>query len=255
MGLEILRPKIFYSISLGVITLHLLLIALFYLQYHPLSSSVKTRKNERVVVKTVRFSPKPVEAQSAVIRPQNEEKIIRPKEDPKPQKMEAKPKPKKTTPKAKPKAVEKKAPALSKKTESPVKPNPKRKELIAKAQESIAKITLPNGNITPHSTSLAVPELKAVKPQELSADEANYQDELASRLKMLLRLPEEGIVKIQLTIDRKGKFIKMAMISSSSKANAAYVELEIPKLSFPSFGLQFKSHEQYTFPITLKSQT
>lgn len=247
--------KVLYSTILAVTMVHVVAIFLLFLQFYPTPSLIKPMKKERVVVKTVRLKPvekslpapkqmstKPIKKEIPKIEPVKKT-VVTPKKEPV---SKPKPVPKKTT-----KPAEKKiTPAVSKKNDLPV--NNKRKELIAKAQESIAKITLADANIVTHSPNLTVPELKA-NMAESAHEDAGYQEELAERLRMLLRLPIDGQVKIKLTLNRQGKFITLAILDSDNKLNSEYVEKEVPKISFPPFSRQFKDYEQYTFPITLKS--
>ena len=84
--------------------------------------------------------------------------------------------------------------------------------------------------------------------------EVSYRDELANRLKLLLRLPEYGEVKVKLTIERSGKIAKVLIISSESSANRKYIEKTLPGLTFPQFGTRFGDVDQYTFSITLGNE-
>ena len=137
----------------------------------------------------------------------------------------------------------------------------KRLDLIASAQKSIAKMERSSGTLTSSSTSsAAVPgkiESLAVETfpegSSLSEREITYYDELASRLKVLLRLPEYGEVRIKLTLDRSGKFVKVAIVSAESSANKKYIEKTLPTLKYPSFGNNFTGMLEYTFVISLSN--
>ena len=89
--------------------------------------------------------------------------------------------------------------------------------------------------------------------KELNDKEIGYRDELAGRLKLLLRLPEFGEVKIKLTLSRAGKVAKVSIVSAESAANRTYIEKTIPTLSFPSFGNNFGTLPEYTFLISLSN--
>ncbi|MBA3957363.1 MAG: hypothetical protein H0X51_03065 [Parachlamydiaceae bacterium] len=141
----------------------------------------------------------------------------------------------------------------------------KRRELIANAQKNIANIkqgdTL-NSKQTSALASAAVPgKISALHIEglsdgandSLSTQERSYYDELASRLKLLLRLPEYGEVKIKLTLERSGRFVKVSVVSAKSSANRAYIEKTLPSVRYPGFGKNFESQDQYTFGITLSN--
>ena len=56
----------------------------------------------------------------------------------------------------------------------------------------------------------------------LNSKEIGYRDELAKRLKLLLKLPEYGEVKIKLTLQRSGKVLKVGSISRKRKQQKSY---------------------------------
>lgn len=141
----------------------------------------------------------------------------------------------------------------------------RQQKLVAKAQESIAKITGSRDKI-PSKTANSTPVLHAITHLEidslseikgdisLSRYEMSYREELASRLKLLLRLPEYGDVKVNLTLDRTGKVSKVAIVNADSMVNRKYIEKTLPGLSFPAFGTHYASAAEYTFSITLSNE-
>lgn len=149
----------------------------------------------------------------------------------------------------------------------------KQKELtlLAKAKENLAKMNETRDKISASSSvnldSAAIPkELVSLNVDALplgggggSSDwgtrEASYSDEVAYRLKMALKLPDYGAVKIKLTLDRSGKVIKVVTVHSESNKNKVYVENKILTLIFPSFGQKFQGVPQNTFEITLQNDS
>lgn len=141
-------------------------------------------------------------------------------------------------------------------------------KLLADAQERIAKIAGSRDKVTPNKagtssladlpnaiTSLQVDTLPVVKGGlPLSQREVFYRDELAGRLKLLLRLPEYGDVKVNLTLDRAGKVVKVVIVNAESTVNRKYIEKTLPTLSLPAFGTNFESATEYTFSITLSNE-
>jgi len=205
-----------------------------------------------------------------------------PKPKSKPQPPKPKPAPKK---KAEPKKEQKKEPKKEKAPQPPPKPKPapaappkpkpdpvaearkaRQKELLSKAKESLSKAvtsreTAPTqvsdtamGNIPKPIGSLQIEALPTGELVTLSTREISYRDELASRLKLGLRLPEYGEVKIKLTLERSGKVAQVQIVSSKSVKNKEYIEKTLPTLTFPGFGDNFKGSTQYTFAITLNNE-
>lgn len=144
--------------------------------------------------------------------------------------------------------------------------------LLNKAKENLAKMgeTRDKINTSPSSLSLetttlpkelgslqvdALPIGEMGSTGEWGTREISYSDEVASRLKLALRLPDYGAVKIELTLDRNGKVVKVATVQSESKKNKAYVESKVPTLLFPSFGQRFQGKSQNTFVITLQNDS
>lgn len=178
--------------------------------------------------------------------------------------------PKKETPKkdledVKPKAKE--TPAKPKVDPELQAANAKRRELLARAQKSIAKIeqnrdtlnassaTTTAGAVVPgRIDALQVETFPSSTGEKLSPQEISYYDELASRLKLLLRLPELGEIKIKLTLDRSGHFMKVTIVNAESLSNRKYVEKTLPTLTYPSFGSNFTGMAQYTFVISLSNE-
>jgi colicin import membrane protein len=226
--------------------------------------------------------PKKIAAES---RPEKKAEIKQPKKTPKKSVKKEAPKPlpkkesqpiaKKETPKkAEPKAVADKTPPKKPQTPSKPKADPqaeaakaKQRQLLNKAQESIAKISqsrdkviatkatnLPGPSVPGHVESLHIDALPTVELKSLSKSEVGYCDELATRLKLMLRLPEYGDVKVKLTLDRAGQFIKVAVMKAESTANRSYIEKTLPTMRYPSFGGNFGDLAEYTFVITLSNE-
>lgn len=147
----------------------------------------------------------------------------------------------------------------------------KEQALLTKAKENLAKMSETRDKI---STSPSVSLNSTTIPKEIASlhvdalplggsegsgdwgtKEASYSDEIAYRLKMALKLPDYGAVKIKLILDRTGKVIKVEIMKSESNKNKAYVESKIPTLLFPSFGQKFQGQSQYTFEFLLQNDS
>lgn len=211
-----------------------------------------------LVVKTVKLSPPPqliALEESAPLTPPKVEPTpeLRPPEvkpTPELKSPEVKPTPelkppevkpsKPLKPKPLPKKPEKKttpapAPAPSKPPAKPV--NSKQIELLAQAKEKLGKT----------QKGVATTPGKIENLQIDSVPEASYSDELAYRLKQMLKLPKYGEVKVDLTLDKSGNVLKVAIISAQNEENKTYIEKELPKLKLPAFGNNFPGQENHTF--------
>lgn len=218
--------------------------------------------------------PKPKKPEAK--KPEPKKETPKPKkETPKPAKKETpkKPAPKKEVAKQKPKETKVAKPAPKKAT-NPEKPkanvqtaqDQKQRELLAKAQQSIANIDKTRGKIASAKSSdlltatmlpgridsLQIDALPDAEP--LTVREIGYRDELASRLRLLLKLPEHGEVKVKLTLERSGKVAKLVIVNSQSVVNKTYIEKKVPGLTFAPFGNNFDGESQYTFLIALSNE-
>lgn len=211
---------------------------------------------ERLVVKTVALNnPTPTKSPPKVEK--KPEQVVKkqpkpPESPPTPPKVEKKPEP---IVKKKPKPPE---PPPQKKKEV-VKVDDKKRDLLAKAKESIAKIQSSRDNKGTSKSkdaselrdlgtidSLHVDSADTIKPEDMG-----YYGVLASYLRQALRFPEFGEVKVQLTLNRGGEVTKVETLSAKSENNKQYVEKMLPTLRFPPFGKNFGKDTQHTFTITL----
>lgn len=163
--------------------------------------------------------------------------------------------------------LKKKKEAAKKKEATHLAEKQQQQKLMTMAQERIAKINENKDKLAsdkmmstiPHLlhtiTDLEIDSISGIKEEvSLSRYEITYREELASRLKLLLRLPEYGDVKMNLTLDRTGKVSKVTIVNADSTLNRNYIEKILPELSFPSFGIHYASAAEYTFSITLSNE-
>lgn len=81
--------------------------------------------------------------------------------------------------------------------------------------------------------------------------EARYEAELARILEREISLPEEGNVKLKLTLKREGNVEKIVILESKSEKNNIYLTSTLKPYQFPSFGDSFKGEKTHTFTLTL----
>lgn len=120
----------------------------------------------------------------------------------------------------------------------------KASSLLAKAQESLKKIKKEQ-TASPFADS----KPDAIESQEF---ELAYKEELASLLKLMLRLPELGDLNLKLTIAKDGAIQSLEILSSESLSNRKYVEKTLPQLTMPPLGKQFGNAASHTFTITMR---
>lgn len=282
-------------ITLGVIAFHFLLIV-YYTEDSKIVLPIKPAA--KVVVKTVKLKEEPKKLPSMAAQPAIEEFVAAveqketalPKNDLQPTQTPVKEKEEKSHPKVKNKEekpqikVESKkkavaAPKEKPKGESlPKKETPKqevqkgkvddqKKQLLRKAQESIAKIDKTSDKVMAKAKEKRTVGLVSPGPVEaltidtqhsvesgLSRGESLYRNQLSAQLKMFLRLPEQGKVEVRLTLLRSGHVAKVQIIGSESEINSSYVKTALPELTFSPFGVHFGKEKQYTFHITLTNE-
>lgn len=140
--------------------------------------------------------------------------------------------------------------SVSKSSSSKKSVDLKRQNLLSQAQKSIQDVS--SRDFKGSANSLTLPSLKLSK--NLTDREISYQEELAGRLKLLLRLPEQGQVDIELTLDRQGNVKKIKILKADSRRNHEYIEHILPTLSFPPFGNRLSGRSQFVFQLTLESE-
>lgn len=93
-----------------------------------------------------------------------------------------------------------------------------------------------------------------VDAKGLVGPELTYQEELIGRLKLLLRLPEYGLVRVKLTLERSGKVKQLTVTNAESSKNKSYIEKTLPTLTFPAFGNNFSGQDSFTFSLNLSNE-
>ena len=104
-------------------------------------------------------------------------------------------------------------------------------------------------------SSLSSDGIVSITSQEagLQGKERTYYEELVTRLKLHLKMPEYGEVKLKLTLNRQGKVLKVAITSAKSTKNRQAIENFLPTLTFPSFGTNFSGENEHTFLLSLNN--
>lgn len=193
-------------------------------------------RESKLVVKTVKLTPKKNAPKQLIAE------APRPVEKPMPA---AKPTPN-PTPKPAPKPIPK---ALPKKP-TPPSPTTKKQELLAKAVNNLKQ-----AKEQPVVKSVKLPETSSYieEEEEFNTGQLSYRDELIGRLKLLLKLPEYGLVKLRLTIGKGGEVAKIEILSSTSQKNKKHIEKTLPTLYFFPPGKNGDASGKISFLLTLSS--
>ncbi len=140
---------------------------------------------------------------------------------------------------------------------APKQTKPSNDKLVSLMKESLAKLEgSKTGGKTAKGTSApqkVIGSLQSEKIKDTGAGKLSYEAELAIYLKHRMQLPDDGDVRMQLTLSDLGKVIQVAIVSSSSQKNRSHVEEKVPSIKFPPFDERLAGEKKHTFQITLKS--
>lgn len=144
----------------------------------------------------------------------------------------------------------------SKTIEKP-KPNTisKKNEILKELKDSLKKI---ESTTSPEQKSpLTLPKnIQSLQVDQTEKPEnSDYFILLAQTLKEELELPEYGDVKLELTVHNNGRVLKIRVLQAASEKNRRYLELNLPKVIFPSFTEDFKNEREHTFTLTFCNET
>lgn len=219
-------------------------------------ASITKPSTKKLVIRTI-SAPASTSSVRSKTTPGPKAKTAQPKQiaaSPKPKAapkaLEKSQKPKEKLPASKPKPMLIPSPAPEKKMTNPQgiqikKQKSAREEQLKELEERIAKIEAKNDRIAKKSelfvpstlvlhSSAPLPAPAQIAAAEESSSEEDFASSLVGYLQTFLHLPELGEVQIQLTLRKDGKVDNIKIMRSESEKNRKYLEIEIPKLSFPS---------------------
>lgn len=123
------------------------------------------------------------------------------------------------------------------------------KSLVAVSSEPVSKVSSV-GTLA----SETIQTVSCEGAEECSPAESRYIAELIRRLKLSLKLPEYGEVRLKLIIARSGAVTSLTILNSSSSLNKKSVEQKLKNLSFPAFGNSFQGEKSHTFTLILSNE-
>lgn len=216
------------------------------------STQTKPEKKARLIVKTVtphekkllapRSTPIAAQAPAAESKP-----VSMPVAAP-----QAAPSPVPTVSPASPKKVQTPSPKPAPVKPVQSKPRPPI-ELLKQLEQSLAKLEkaeLPPPVPAKKRNAFSVPTLKIDHQLNEEEGDVGYESELIGALYNQLHLPEFGEVKMKLTLQNNGTFVKMQVIRAQSLRNRRYLEEELPKLRMPRFIGALTNKKEETFILT-----
>ena len=256
-------------------------IFILFLCFYP--SMHKAKSSKKMVVKTFNTAP----TMKAIARPASKPATSTASTKPKSDKPKALPaalptpsKPKATPPAPKKKIAKPKTPAKPKVTPTVTKPitsSPKKtpekappkkpekknieisKELINELEERIAKIDAKRDKI-PARGDISIPKsvdsLFTKEPMHFEVERisfeqiSNYGEFLTTYLQEMLRLPDFGEVKVQITVAQDGSVVRYAVVKAESDKNKKYLEEKLTSLHFPEFKGKGITKPEETFVLT-----
>ena len=158
-------------------------------------------------------------------------------------------KPKPQAPKPKPTAQKKKVETVDKEKEKLLK---KALASLEKIDDPVEQADIPKPLAMPSMISgLQTEAALDQTTEDLSPQELGYCEELVAQLRLKMRLPDFGEVRVELTVDREGNITQVKVQSSQSEANRAYVEAIMPQLTLPPFGKNFRGKKKHRFLLAL----
>lgn len=208
-------------------------------------------KEEKV---TLIVSPQPAPSAKPCVKPL-EKKVTKKEEKPKKKKEVTKAK---TQPSKKPSETAKKGTTSKEKTSSKnsqatKKSNKGDEKLLNMMKEGISNINKASSSLKHQSKTtgnVSYTKIDKLQSEDFTLPiELSYAEELAAYMKRHLHFPDEGTMKVVLTLNREGKVQDFKILSSSSEKNQSLGQKSIPSLTFPSFGDRFKKDTTKSFTL------
>ena len=255
-----LQDRFLIRLVLFVVTVHLALLLYLALQ----QDSVSLPLARKVKVRSVQLSKAPSEAPThSANRAETPSKPMK-KSVETVAKMPSK-KVSKAKKKVSPEKKKEKKKTEVKKEKTPAKSNTtnvdtKRQEAVKKAQASLAKLTKVSKNSsTSNAIEASAPRVEFAARTNVPSTQSTssvtnattYENELTQRLRMELRLPEYGEVRIALILTRDGRVRHVEVTETQSAANRNYVQSKIPSIRFSEFGKRFPEEDTRRFVLIL----
>jgi len=137
-----------------------------------------------------------------------------------------------------------------------IKQNPLLSEVIAR----LNKVQASDKQTPKHTPTKKIASVQSlnsdtrlVEQSNVSDDESCYISDLIRRIQLRVRLPEQGLARVRLTLTRKGKVAQLSIMSCSSPSIEKVLLERLPSVEFPLFGSNFKGESEHTFVLCLSS--
>lgn len=137
--------------------------------------------------------------------------------------------------------------------------NSQAKQLLQQLQKNLAEIETHKEAC--QDKQMMVPQsIKQLKADDtlISSDLSqesllDYHSLLINFLKTALQLPVFGTVKVNLTLDSKGRCKDLEILASDSEVNRFYLEKQLKELEYPVFTKDLSHQSAYSFNLTFCS--
>jgi len=183
--------------------------------------------------------PIPTPKQSIIVHTHTEKPKPKPRPEPQSQIV--------SNPKPKPSSTKKKIP--------PPKPTKKKidQNILKELEQTLAKIEQKQKapeSIIPLTVPKAIEELHIDQmPESLPIGETSYLSLLVQSLRETLELPEDGRVRVQVTVLKSGRVEKVQVLYAESENNKCYLERELIHMTLPPFSDELAGKMQHTFTL------
>jgi len=134
--------------------------------------------------------------------------------------------------------VKKKAPTLVKQKEP--------KKVVGQIGKTLAKVEKKESVAKPEPALLLPPKIEELQIDQ-PTENPSYLSLLVQSLHEKLQLPEEGKVRLELTILQSGRVEKLQVLYTESENNKRYLERELIHLFLPPFSDELAGKLQHTF--------
>lgn len=125
-----------------------------------------------------------------------------------------------------------------------------KQKILKELEETLKKMTSKQ-KAPEHESSLTLPpSIDTLQIDHVEEEHNDYFLMIAYTLREKLKLPEYGMVKLELTLINTGKVLKVSVLNTESDKNQWYLERQLPYMEFPPFTEELKKERQHTFALT-----
>ena len=125
-----------------------------------------------------------------------------------------------------------------------------KQKILKELGETLEKMTSKQKAIEHESSLTLPPSIDTLQIDHVEEEHNDYFLMIAYILREKLKLPEYGMVKLELTLRNTGRVLKVSVLNAESNKNQWYLERQLPYMEFPPFTEDLKKERQHTFALT-----